>query len=448
MPPRRVPTPTTTTRKWWTNPRTVKRGLDMAGFFKAKAAKDKDATRRAEEMPDHAEDTQDYLDYLNAHEEGVAVPQLVGLTVEQVLSLPAPRDEPERWVIRGFRRAPLISGTTADERWLINDQLQQNAAKTTKKALAAGKPDPWAGAPHPPHLHIPGLSKPRHPTAEGQGRDSLTSSDGEGEEVAATPTADPLAGSRVTSQQGLRGNSEGLQQTSMGVGSRGALSPIQEANELEEISGDSFPVASVETAPTKSAGPRGTKRPLLSTAGRPPAKKFKPLGALGLLATVDPAAVAALADAQPEPSGVRERLGFDEDEEEEDVIEPPKVTVLEPRQTRRSVRLQSREPSVAVIPVPVRPPRQTASAAADPPKKSSSSVRKSAAVPQPKVRQAVKSGSKVSVAKVTKNTKTLKANKAKTQASTAAKPKRKKVKRACDECRRKHLSCVHGENAP
>lgn len=440
----------------------AKRIRDMAGFFEAKAEKDKNTTRTAQEMPSHGEDRQDYLAYLSAREEGVTQAQLAGLTTDEVLSLPPPRDEPEYSASGGIRFAPLIGGTTSDERSLVDERLQQNAAKASKKALAAGKPDPWAGAPHPPHHHIPGLWNPRHKTPEeGRGVTAGVPKVGGKEKAAATQTVPLVAASRVESQRKLRGNSRGPERKVMGVGRRsaptvrngnlpGALSPIQEVDNVEEISRDNFPVASIEAAPTNPAGPRGTKRSLSSAAGQPPAKKARTLGStLGVASTIiDHAAINALADARPEPVRSKKRRASDVEGEEDRAVKRPKTTRLEAQPIRRSTRIQSREPSVAVVPAPNPPPRRAASVKAGLPKESSSSQKKPAAASQPKVRQSARSESKASVTKVTKNRKTPVAKKAKTQTDAAAKPKRKKVKKACEECRRKHLSCVHGENAP
>lgn len=430
----------------------------MAGFFKAKALNDKNTTRLAEEMPSHGEDRQEFLAYLHAHEEGVTQAQLFGLAVDELLSLPPPHDEPEYWVSGGPRFAPLIGGTTADERFLIIERLQQNAAKDSKKALAAGKPDPWAWAPYPPHHHIPGLSRPYHPSPElGRGVMAGVTQYGREEKVAANPLARLVAESGERSQRKLRGNSTGRKGGVMEKCGRGALranigrnpcalSPIQERDEVEEISGDKFLVASIETVPANSAGPRGTKRSLSSAAGQQPAKKTKPFGlALGIASSsiiTNPAAVIALADARPEPSRlpVKRRASDMEGEEEERAVKRPRQMKLEPQHaTRKSSRIQLRALSEAVVPVE-NPLRREASMTAGPSKESASA----AVSGQEKVRQPAKTGSKVSV---TKNRKTPKASKAKTQSGAAAKPTRKKVKRACDECRRKHSSCVHGENA-
>lgn len=431
---------------WWTNSRMVKRGLDMVGFFKAKAQKDKKNKRKAEEMPDHGEDRQDYLAYLNAHEEGVTTSQFRKLEAHEALSLPPPLDDPECWVSGGPRFAPLLGGTVAEEGHLINEKLQRNAARESKRALAAGEPDPWAGAPYPPHHYIPENGRPRHPTpVKGRGVTAGVSGKGGVGKVVAGPLVSSVVASEEYSQRPLRGNSGRSKRVVRGAGGRGApilnngaLSPIQEGDEVEETSGANFPVASIEAAPTKPAGPRGTKRPSSLAAGAPPAKKPRTSGrTLGLVTSstiIDPAAVRALANAQPEPSRRIQKRRATDVEEEDRAIKRPKTTEVEPQPIRRSARIQSREPSVGVVPPPS-PPRQPAISTVD---LSQDKVKPSRL--KPSAAASKKSEYKAAVTKVTKTTKR--------KNETAAKPKRKKVQRACDECRRKHVSCKHGVNAP
>lgn len=446
---------------WWSNARTVKRGLEMAAFFGAKTQKDRRSTRTASEMQSNDEDKQDYLAYLNAHEEGVTIAQLHGLTTMEVLSLPPPRDEPERFVSGGPRFAPLLGGTHFEERHLINEKLQQNAARDSKRAVAAGKEDPWANAPYPPHVYIPELGRPRHPSPEiGRGvTTSVPGKTGVGK-VVAGPSVPPAV---VRSQRELRsrsGQAKGEVKRKGGRSApkpnngetRGALSPIREEDEVEEISGANFPVASVEAAP------RGTKRAAVSSAaGERTAKQQRKTKAADLgpvdppnSLAVDPAVVAALGGAKP----ARKR-GAPGEVDEERAAKRPKAEASQP--TRRSTRISSREVSASVAPAP-RPRRVIAATGAAKPRAATTKPTSTAAPlppapsklssastkPKPKPKSdPLKTVLKPSSSKVTKNK-----GKGKVGVDTTAKPKRKKVKRACDECRRKHISCKHNENAP
>lgn len=469
--------------RWWNNTRMVKRGLDMSGFFLSKSQKDK-KTRSPGEMATNAEDRQDYLAYLQAHE-GVTVSQLSGLETDEVLSLPPPLDPPEYWVSSGPRFAPLLGGTAFGEVNEVNERLQQNAARDSERALRAGRPDPWAGAPYPPHHHIPELARPRHPsprriTAGVPGKSARGKS-------AASQLVSRATAAEEYPQLQLRGNSRKSQDEVRGKGgqsaptqntesSRGALPTIRETGEMRETVDADTPLASIEAVPAAS---RGTKRSAPSPAadGERFAKITKSFtSALDLVKSpssllVDPAvAAAALANARPVTAEERARLrrapkcSTSEEAEDERVTKRQRrKTWAEP--TRRGARLTSRGSSTSVTPEerPVPQSRATPAAAAaaplPPQSKSEKATRSSSAVPTAASKPTPKSSSRANTSatkskpapkstSTKSNTLTKNKGKGKANDDTSAKPKRKKVQKACDECRRKHVSCKHGVNAP
>lgn len=425
------------TTKWWSNSRTVHRGLEIDDFFAAKAKKDRSNTRTPAEMSSNSEDRQDYIAYLNAHEEGITKGQIRDFSGEEAMLVPPPRDDPEYYISRGPRWAPLISGTTADERNLVNKQLQQNAARDSRRAIAAGKPDPWAGSPYLPHVYIPELGRPMRTSPEIGGK--VTAGVPAGSRVGKVVAGPSCVPAVRQSQRQLNKKSGETKGEVKGKGGRSApktnngeirvaLSPIREENEVEETSGANFPMPSVETAapgPVDSPGPR-----------------------------TDPAVAAALANYRGKRAPKRAATG---EAEEERAAKRPKTA--ETSQPRRSTRLASREISASVAATPSPPRRIIKPTGARKPKPEAATTESTLTAPAlprvsktkpaaPAPQKKPKSVLKPAPSKVTKTTKKKASGAAgaKNKTDTTAKPKRKKVKRACDECRRKHASCTHNQD--